>query len=158
MVIGLLFMWASNITSLFKMDLVHKVEILFRFISFFGQETNMWHIEINILPNEIIPQLGLEFETEDVAYDFYNSYAYRVGFSVRKSFREKDKRSTSANNPRAQSKFGCLTRTKVDCRSIGKFHIVQFIAEHKHETSSPSKTHLHRSHRKITPFLAAEMT
>ncbi|KAF1861706.1 hypothetical protein Lal_00026125 [Lupinus albus] len=119
----------------------------------------------NRLPNEMIPQLGLEFETEDAAYDFYNSYAYRVGFSVRKSkahnnadgYREKDKRSTSVNNHHAQSRFECLARMKVDCRSTGKFGIVQFIVEHKHETSSPSKTHLHRSHRKITPSLASEI-
>ncbi|XP_019460155.1 PREDICTED: protein FAR1-RELATED SEQUENCE 5-like [Lupinus angustifolius] len=132
----------------------------------------------NKIPDEIIPKLGLEFETEDAAYDFYNSYAYRVGFSVRKSkahnntkghiidrvfccscegYHEKDKRSTSVNNPRAQSRFGCLAGMKVDCPSTGKFRIVQFIAEHKHETSSPSKTHIHRSHRKITPSLAYEI-
>lgn len=32
------------------------------------------------IPYEIIPKLGLEFDTENTAYDFYNSYAYRVGF------------------------------------------------------------------------------
>ncbi|KAF1864565.1 hypothetical protein Lal_00043206 [Lupinus albus] len=128
-------------------------------------------IEIhNRLPNEIIPQLGLEFDIEDAAYDFYNSYAYRVGFSLRKSkahnnvdghiidrvfccscegYREKDKRSTSVNNPRAQSRFECLARMKVDCRSTRKFRI--------HENSSPSKTHLHISHRKIPLSLVSEI-
>ncbi|KAF1862436.1 hypothetical protein Lal_00026970 [Lupinus albus] len=136
-------------------------------------------IEIhNRLINEIIPRLGLEFETEDATYDFYNSYDYRVGFSMRKSkahnnvdghiidrvfccscecYREKDKRRTSVNNLCAQSQFECLPRMKVDCRSTEMFRIVQFIAKHKHETFSIIKTHLHRSHRKITPSLASEI-
>ncbi|CAL0303405.1 unnamed protein product [Lupinus luteus] len=50
-----------------------------------------------------------------------------------------------------------MARIKVDCRLTGKFCIFQFIAEHKHETSTPRKTHLHRSHRKITPSLASEI-
>ena len=34
---------------------------------------------------EVIPKLGIEFETEQDAYDFYNSYAHVVGFSIRRS-------------------------------------------------------------------------
>ena len=34
---------------------------------------------------EVIPKLGIEFETEQDAYDFYNSYACVVGFSIRRS-------------------------------------------------------------------------
>ncbi|KAF1884375.1 hypothetical protein Lal_00033551 [Lupinus albus] len=45
----------------------------------------------------------------------------------------------------------------IDRNSRGKSCIVQFIVEHKHETSSLRKTHLHRSHRKIAPSLASEV-
>ena len=34
---------------------------------------------------EAIPKLGIEFEIEQDAYDFYNSYALVVGFSIRQS-------------------------------------------------------------------------
>ena len=34
---------------------------------------------------EVIPKLGIEFEIEQDAYDFYNSYALVVGFSIRQS-------------------------------------------------------------------------
>ncbi|KAI3940962.1 hypothetical protein MKW92_033440, partial [Papaver armeniacum] len=37
------------------------------------------------MPEEIIPLLGMEFETEEEAYNFYNNYAFNYGFSVRKS-------------------------------------------------------------------------
>ncbi|KAM2667987.1 hypothetical protein EV2_019613 [Malus domestica] len=34
---------------------------------------------------QLVPVLGMEFETEEDAFEFYNAYAYTVGFSVRKS-------------------------------------------------------------------------
>ena len=34
---------------------------------------------------EVILKLGIEFETKQDAYDFYNSYASVVGFSIRQS-------------------------------------------------------------------------
>ena len=34
---------------------------------------------------EVIPKLGIEFEIEQDAYDFYNSYARVFGFSIRRS-------------------------------------------------------------------------
>ena len=34
---------------------------------------------------EVISKLGIEFETEQDAHDFYNSYAHVVGFSIRRS-------------------------------------------------------------------------
>ena len=35
------------------------------------------------IEEEVIPKLGIEFETEQNAYDFYNNYARVVGFSIR---------------------------------------------------------------------------
>ena len=32
----------------------------------------------------------MEFETEDNAYKFYNTYAFTIGFSIRKSSVDKD--------------------------------------------------------------------
>ena len=31
------------------------------------------------LSNGVIPKVGLEFDTEEEAYKFYNAYAYKVG-------------------------------------------------------------------------------
>ncbi|KAE9603156.1 putative FHY3/FAR1 family protein [Lupinus albus] len=46
---------------------------------------------------------------------------------------------------------------KISNRLTGKLSIAEFIAEHNHQTSTPSKSHLHRSQRKITLSQAAEM-
>ncbi|XP_057478205.1 protein FAR1-RELATED SEQUENCE 9-like [Actinidia eriantha] len=42
-------------------------------------DINLVHSKI---PNEAIPKLGMKFLTEEAAYQFYNTYAYKVGFSV----------------------------------------------------------------------------
>ena len=35
-----------------------------------------------------VPEVDIEFDSEDKAYEFYNKYAGIVGFSVRKSIRQ----------------------------------------------------------------------
>jgi len=34
----------------------------------------------------IIPQVGMTFQSEDKAYEMYNTYAGKVGFIIRKSY------------------------------------------------------------------------
>nr|KYP45326.1 Protein FAR1-RELATED SEQUENCE 5 [Cajanus cajan] len=130
------------------------------------------------IPSQFISKVGIEFETEDAAYNFYNDYAYRVGFSVRISkghkdkygkivnrvfccscegYRGKDKREDNVKNPRPQSRFGCLAKMKVNNRLTGKYRVTEFIAEHAHETTTPSKSHFLRSQRKMTIPQVAEV-
>ncbi|WVZ77430.1 hypothetical protein U9M48_025295 [Paspalum notatum var. saurae] len=37
----------------------------------------------------IVPEVGMSFESEDEAYEMYNTYASKVGFSVRKSYQKR---------------------------------------------------------------------
>ena len=39
----------------------------------------------------LCPKIGMEFQSEDEAYNFYNRYGLVVGFSVRKDYLNKDK-------------------------------------------------------------------
>ncbi|KAL6009002.1 hypothetical protein ACLOJK_022229, partial [Asimina triloba] len=39
------------------------------------------------VPSELIPKIGMEFESLDEGYNFYNAYAWHCGFSVRKTAR-----------------------------------------------------------------------
>ncbi|KAM2431760.1 hypothetical protein TB1_018311 [Malus domestica] len=43
------------------------------------------HLEKTDVRKQLVPVLGMEFETEEDAFEFYNAYAYTIGFSVRKS-------------------------------------------------------------------------
>ncbi|KAI9072504.1 hypothetical protein K1719_045513 [Acacia pycnantha] len=79
-----------------------------------------------------VPKLGMGFDSEDHAYEFYNAYAGHVGFSVRKDyvnrskidgavasrrftcfregFRQKDKRDVNVKRPRKETRIGCLAQ------------------------------------------------
>lgn len=121
---------------------------------------------------ELIPVVGMEFETEKDALTFYNRYAYRFGFGTRLSKahtsssgllkdrlfvclaegkRRKDKRSVYVKFHHAETRFGCGARMKIRYdMSSGKYSVVELVADHTHVTSTPSKTHRFRSHRNIS--------
>ncbi|KAK9031698.1 hypothetical protein V6N11_055990 [Hibiscus sabdariffa] len=42
------------------------------------------------LSDEIIPRVGMEFNTEQDVYEFYNNYASELGFSIRRSKGQQD--------------------------------------------------------------------
>ncbi|XP_062117825.1 protein FAR1-RELATED SEQUENCE 5-like [Humulus lupulus] len=151
-------------------DMESKVEI---------ESERKKHIELvhSKISNDAIPKVGMEFDTKEEAYHFYNAYAYKIGFSIRRSkmhkdlegritnrvlccscegYREKDKRDVTVKSHRAETRFGCLARMKIYCQN-GKYRVVEFIIEHAHMTSSPSKIHLHRSQRKLTLAQTSEI-
>ncbi|OEL19653.1 hypothetical protein BAE44_0019329 [Dichanthelium oligosanthes] len=51
---------------------------------------------------KMVPEVGMEFDDEDKAYEFYNRYAGHLGFSVRKSSSDK-----SAENITRSRTFVC---------------------------------------------------
>ncbi|KAH7838549.1 hypothetical protein Vadar_027982 [Vaccinium darrowii] len=69
-------------------------------------DINLVHSKIS---NEAIPKLDMKFMTEEAAYQFYNAYAYKVGFSVRRSKEHKDKSGREAATWQ-QIKLGTATR------------------------------------------------
>ncbi|XP_062114158.1 protein FAR1-RELATED SEQUENCE 5-like [Humulus lupulus] len=128
--------------------------------------------------DEEIPKIDMEFGSEEEAYNFYNSYAFKVGFSIRRSkgqkdqdgrmidrmfcyscegYRRRDRRDMNVKYHRAETRFGCLARMKVTSRQTDNYRVIEFVAEHTHVTSSPNKSHLHRSHRRVTAAQAAEI-
>ncbi|KAK9043086.1 hypothetical protein V6N11_071437 [Hibiscus sabdariffa] len=127
--------------------------------------------------NEIVPRVGMEFNSEQDIYDFYNKYAKEVGFSIRRSkghkdqhghwvnrvfccscqgTRIKDKRDDDVKYHRPETRFGCLDVLKV-ARFNSKFQITDFIANHTHALASPSKRMFLRSQRKINLAQAVEL-
>ncbi|XP_020409148.1 protein FAR1-RELATED SEQUENCE 5 [Prunus persica] len=103
---------------------------------------------------QLIPVIGMEFETEDLAFKFYNAYAYNIGFSIRRSSchkfksgqlrdrlfvcfakgkREIDKRVSNVKYHRAETRCGCLARMKISCHLNDKYRVIEFVSEHNHE-------------------------
>ncbi|PKA52635.1 Protein FAR1-like sequence 5 [Apostasia shenzhenica] len=121
------------------------------------------------------PKVGLVFHSEEQAYNFYNSYAKRKGFSVRKGHlsRRKDgsirdrhylcsnegtrqeHRTHVTKKPRALERTNCLARIEFKVSRDNIWTISKYIDEHNHLLASPNKIHMLRSHRaKVPPHRA----
>uniref|UniRef100_A0A5B7B2B1 Protein FAR1-RELATED SEQUENCE n=1 Tax=Davidia involucrata TaxID=16924 RepID=A0A5B7B2B1_DAVIN len=105
-------------------------------------------------------KIGMEFESDEHAYRFYNKYAGLVGFSVRKDwvnrskihgqvvsrkftcskegYRRKDKRDVNVKKHRKETRTGCLAHMIITRQLDGKYRVTHFEANHNHENVHPS--------------------
>ena len=111
----------------------------------------------------ITPEVGMNFESEEEAFEMYNTYAGKVGFSVRKSNTKRRVDGTisqkyivcSSQGHRQTESSKDTTRTGCDARvqfsiSRERIWIVQkVIEEHNHYLASPNKSHKLRSQRQV---------
>ncbi|KAI9176998.1 hypothetical protein LWI28_009712 [Acer negundo] len=120
---------------------------------------------------DVIPKLGMGFDSEDHAYDFYNAYAGQVGFSVRKDyvnrskidgavasrrftcfregFRQKDKRDMNVKRSRKETRIGCLAQLVISRQSDGKYRVTHFKEDHNHELVAACRVRMLRSQKKL---------
>ncbi|XP_054784479.1 protein FAR1-RELATED SEQUENCE 5-like [Prosopis cineraria] len=121
------------------------------------------------MDTNLIPRLGLEFETLEEAWQYWVSYGGKTGFGVRKQYfsksrkdgtitsyryvcckegvRRPDKRDYKTIHPRPETRTGCKARMTVS-RINGKYRIVDFVDEHNHPLHFPETVHLKASQRK----------
>ncbi|XP_058180151.1 protein FAR1-RELATED SEQUENCE 5-like [Rhododendron vialii] len=116
----------------------------------------------------IVPQCGMIFDTADEAYNFYNGYARKIVFSVRKQRTNKSKadqnkilrqelvcscegRYKKINTPRKRRenrRFDC--KALLEFKLIGeKYHEIQFMSNYTHGLVPPQFAHYLRSQRRI---------
>ncbi|OVA09490.1 zinc finger protein [Macleaya cordata] len=119
------------------------------------------------------PFIGLQFGSQDEAYEYYNAYAKEKGFSIRKSRIERSRIDHSmisrlyvcANQGLRSTKDkryeGKVVRprqeTRLDCRACmfikkrsGRWVVDRFQDDHNHDLVDPAKADKLRSHRKMT--------
>ncbi|KAL3629131.1 hypothetical protein CASFOL_026353 [Castilleja foliolosa] len=123
-----------------------------------------------------VPKLGMGFESDDHAYEFYNAYAGRVGFSVRKDyvnrskidgavasrrytcfregFRQNDKRGSKVKRPRKETRVGCMAQLVISRQSDGRYRVTHFEETHNHELVPACKVGMLRSQKKHELLLA----
>lgn len=117
------------------------------------------------------PTVGLEYESFDEAYDFYNVYAKEKGFGIRVSnswFRSKRKeryraklscssagfkKKSEANNPRPETRTGCPAMIVIKLVDSKRWRIVEVELEHNHPVS-PEVKRFYKSHKRM--ILAAK--
>ncbi|KAG6481397.1 hypothetical protein ZIOFF_057998 [Zingiber officinale] len=125
----------------------------------------------NLANSKMVPEVDMEFEDEDKAYEFYNRYAGMVGFSVRKGwidkssdkiirsrtlvcsregFRKDKKGAKEVKKPRPETRIGCPARLTIKLTPNGSYRITEFVPDHNHQPAPPSAIHMLRSQRILT--------
>ncbi|XP_008792843.2 protein FAR1-RELATED SEQUENCE 5-like isoform X2 [Phoenix dactylifera] len=131
----------------------------------------------DIANSKMVPEVDMEFENEDKAYEFYNRYAGMIGFSVRKGwldkssenvtrsrtlvcsregFRKDKKGAREVKRPRPETRIGCPARMTIKLMPSGKYRVTEFVPDHNHQPAPPSAMHMLRSQRITTEVQAAE--
>ncbi|KAA8548181.1 hypothetical protein F0562_004558 [Nyssa sinensis] len=125
-----------------------------------------------------VPKLGMGFDSEDHAYEFYNAYAGQIGFSVRKDyvnrskvdgavasrrftcfregFRQKDKRDLNVKRPRKETRIGCLAQLVIARQPDGKYRVTHFEENHNHELVPACRVRMLRSQKRSAAVQAVE--
>ncbi|XP_015872146.2 protein FAR1-RELATED SEQUENCE 5 [Ziziphus jujuba] len=119
------------------------------------------------------PFEGMEFDSEQAARIFYNSYARRIGFSTRVSVYQRSRRDGSiicrqivcsregfrrrdeaaenrSKRQRTITRVGCKAQMTVKKQTSGKWAVSKLVKEHNHELVPPDKVHCLRSHRHVS--------
>ncbi|KAF8006822.1 hypothetical protein BT93_K0971 [Corymbia citriodora subsp. variegata] len=119
-------------------------------------------------PNEgssdMEPYVGMEFESEEAAKVFYDTYATHMGFIMRvdafrrsmrdgkvvwrrlvcnkEGFRKSRPRRSENRKPRAITREGCKAMIVVKKDKTGKWVVTKFIKEHNHPlVAAPANSH-----------------
>ncbi|KAH9666782.1 protein FAR1-RELATED SEQUENCE 6 [Citrus sinensis] len=121
--------------------------------------------QTGIIQNPLPPAVGMEFETYDDVYYFYNCYAKEQGFGVRVSntwyrkSREKYrgklscssagfKKKSEANRPRPETRTGCPAMIKFRLMETKRWRIIEVELDHNH-LLSPRSGKFYKSHKHI---------
>ncbi|CAH9052936.1 unnamed protein product [Cuscuta epithymum] len=122
------------------------------------------------------PEVGMEFESREVVYDFYKAYGKRLGFPVRTRSTTKDKRGrqiasivlecsraghrgTRSKNqlkPQPSMQIGCGARLRAHVIYSGLWQISKVFLQHSHPMS-PTKARLFWCNRRLTHGMARKL-
>ncbi|XP_059658714.1 protein FAR1-RELATED SEQUENCE 5-like [Cornus florida] len=130
--------------------------------------------------NQWKPRFKMEFDTEQEAYEFYNAYGGRVGFSIRREYfnnsrktgklltrlftyckegaRKKDRRDKYTKTPRAETRTGCCARMHIKYdEAKGKYLVDNFVDSHNHPLIIDECTHMIPLQRCISSVQAIDV-
>ncbi|KAK9154456.1 hypothetical protein Sjap_001936 [Stephania japonica] len=98
------------------------------------------------------PEVGMEFESEDAAKEFYDAYARSVGFSTRVAPHSRSKSDVrdflcSREGVRRKNSERCSAILRVERKYSDKWVVTKFVKEHNHSTVNPNKVHYLRPRR-----------
>ncbi|XP_057452313.1 protein FAR1-RELATED SEQUENCE 5-like [Lotus japonicus] len=136
------------------------------------------NIEHEVTQEDITPFVGMEFDTKDHAYRFYNLYGGFMGFSIRKDWRNTSKsdkeivisrkyvcfkegfkrnKDVDGKIARKDIRTGCLAHMVIGRASSGKYVVTSFVKENNHEMATPKSKHKLPSHLSVSQAAEVEM-
>ncbi|GMN49981.1 hypothetical protein TIFTF001_019138 [Ficus carica] len=115
--------------------------------------------------NPLPPAVGMEFDSYEDVYYFYNCYAKEQGFGVRVSntwYRKSKeryrgklscssagfKKKSEANRPRPETRTGCPAMIKFRLMDTKRWRIIEVELEHNH-LISPASGKFYKSHKSL---------
>ncbi|KAG6489396.1 hypothetical protein ZIOFF_050665 [Zingiber officinale] len=87
---------------------------------------------------KLVPEIDMEFESEEKAYEFYNKS--RTFVCSRQGFRKDKKGAKEVKRPRPE----CPARMTIKITPNNKYRVTEFVADHNHQPAPPSTTHMLR--------------
>lgn len=103
-----------------------------------------------------LPYVGMEFESEDAAKTFYDTYARRVGFSTHVGPFTRSKPDgpivtwdfeCSREVFKRKNVESCNAMIRIECKDSENWVVTKFVDEHNHSLVTPSKVHHLRPRR-----------
>ncbi|KAL6285974.1 hypothetical protein ACE6H2_010364 [Prunus campanulata] len=115
--------------------------------------------------NPLPPVVGMEFDSYEDVYYFYNCYAKQQGFGVRVSntwYRKSKeryrgklscssagfKKKSEANRPRPETRTGCPAMIKFRLMDSNRWRVIEVELEHNH-LISPASGKFYKSHKSV---------
>ncbi|KAL3610809.1 hypothetical protein D5086_001829 [Populus alba] len=123
--------------------------------------------QTGVIENPLPPSVGMEFESYEDVYYFYNCYAKQQGFGIRVSntwYRKSKeryrgklscssagfKKKSEANRPRPETRTGCPAMVKFRLMENKRWKIIEVELEHNH-LITPGSGKFYKSHKIIGP-------
>ncbi|XP_028557014.1 protein FAR1-RELATED SEQUENCE 5 [Dendrobium catenatum] len=117
-----------------------------------------------------VPMVGMGFESEDKAYEYYVTYAANIGFSVRKGLSDKSAKNVTrsrvyvcsrggfrpknavseAKKSRPETRTGCCARMAIKATSFGRYRVTEFVADHSHQLALPLNIQMLKSQKLLS--------
>ncbi|XP_047970122.1 protein FAR1-RELATED SEQUENCE 3-like [Salvia hispanica] len=102
------------------------------------------------------PYVNMEFESQEAAREFYDSYARRVGFSTHVGQYTRNKPDgpivsweffCSSEIFKRKNVESCNAMLQIESKDPDTWVVTKFVEDHNHSILSPGKVHSHRPHR-----------
>jgi hypothetical protein len=94
----------------------------------------------------VVPEVGMSFQSENDAYQMYNTYADNIGFSIRKSDikRRADKSISSkvivcSKQGSGSTRIDCGARIQFSVTKEGLWTVKNLVSDHNQYLASPNK-------------------